>query len=91
MRGKNLLIFSSFVTKKSWWKNSKLIFSEYIQNISRFKSFGKFIPIVNQFLKMLFGMTFTDFQICREKMAKFDYQIQVSNPESPCFKKKDIF
>ena len=72
-------------------KNSKLIFSEYIQNISRFKSFGKFIPIVNQFLKMLFGMTFTDFQICREKMAKFDYQIQVSNPESPCFKKKDIF
>ena len=27
-------------------KNSKLKFSEYVQNISRFKSFGKFVLIV---------------------------------------------
>ena len=28
-------------------KNSKLKFSEYMQNISRFKSFGKFVLIVH--------------------------------------------
>ena len=42
--GKNLLIFSWFVTKKkSQWKTLK--FSEYVQNISRSKSFGKFVLI----------------------------------------------
>ena len=45
--GKNLLIFSWFVTKKIMMKNSKSKFSEYMQNINEFKSFGKFHLIMN--------------------------------------------
>ena len=44
--GKNLLIFSWFVTKKIMMINSNLKFSEYMQNISKSKSFGKFVFIV---------------------------------------------
>ena len=36
-------------------KNSKLKFSEYMQNISRSKSFGKFVLIVRQAI-MLFAV-----------------------------------
>ena len=43
---KNLLIFSWFVTKKIMMKNSKLKFSEYMQNINRSKNFGKFVLTV---------------------------------------------
>ena len=47
MECKNLPIFSWFVTKTIVMKNSKLQFSECMQNISGPKSFGKFVLIVN--------------------------------------------
>ena len=37
-------------------KNSKLKFSEYMQNISRFKSFRRFVLIVHEFMIALQGL-----------------------------------
>ena len=39
---------ADLLQKKIMMKNSKLKFSEYMQNISRSKSFGKFVLIVDR-------------------------------------------